>query len=185
MRDAAVPYAERLASKYRTSVPEAEAMIARMTAVAAADGLSLRFDRIRPGSTFDAHRALHAASLHGPEVQDVLKERFLRAYLTDGEAIGDREVVARLAGEAGLDRDAIRTMLESDAHADAVRADEARAQALGIRGVPYFVIGRRYGVSGAQPAELLLGALEKAWSELPELDRARGDATACGPDGCA
>ncbi|MDQ3035008.1 MAG: DsbA family oxidoreductase [Myxococcota bacterium] len=182
--DASASYAERLATKYGSSVREAEGMIERMTEVAAQDGLELRFDRVRAGNTFDAHRALHAAIERGPKVQDAVKERLLRGYMTEGEAIGDRDVVARLAGEAGLERDAVRAMLETDAHAREVRADEARAQALGIRGVPFFVIGGRYGVSGAQPIEVLLGAIEKAWSELPELEVTPDGAT-CGPDGCA
>ena len=95
------PYAERLAAKYRTPVPRAEAMIRQMTATAAADGLDFRFDRIRPGNTFDAHRVLHLAGERGQ--QDLVKERFLRAYLTEGEPIGDRETLVRLAAEAGLD----------------------------------------------------------------------------------
>ena len=87
-------YAERLARKYGTSIAQADAMIERMTSVAAADGLTFRFDRIKPGNTFDAHRILHLAGERG--VQDAVKERLLRAYMTEGEPIGDPEALARL-----------------------------------------------------------------------------------------
>ena len=172
-------YAERLARKYGTSDAEAEEMIARMTAIAAAEGLSFRFDLVRPGNTFDAHRLLHLAHARG--VQDALKERLLRAYLTEGEAIGDPATLARLATEAGLDVDEVRGVLSGDAYAAAVRADEHEARRLGIHGVPFFVLGGRYGVSGAQPVEVLQQALSAARAEA-QPPAAEGDV--CGPDGC-
>ena len=82
----------------------------------------------------------------------------------------------------------MRAVLDEDRYVGAVRADEAEAQALGIRGVPFFVVDRRYGVSGAQPAEVLRQVLDKAWGERAPLVPVvgSGDATAaCGPDGCA
>jgi len=181
IRPAEASYVERLARKYGTAVEQAEAMIARMTSVAAADGLAFRFDRIRPGNTFDAHRVLHLARERG--VQAEVKERLLRAYLTEGEALGDRETLARLGGEAGLDADEVRRALASGAYAAEVRADEAEAQRLGIHAVPFFVLADRYGVSGAQPVEVLHQALRQAWEDAPRDEMAEGDA--CGPDGCA
>jgi predicted DsbA family dithiol-disulfide isomerase len=155
-----------------------------LTDVAAADGLGLRFDRIRPGNTFDAHRLLHLALDHG--MQDAVKERFLRAYLTDGEAIGDPEVLARLACEAGLGADDVTRVLATEAYAHAVRYDEEEASALGIHGVPFFVIGGHHAVSGAQTAEVLLGALELSWAEAEAAEGASfAEGAVCGPDGCA
>lgn len=180
--DRSSSYAERLARKYGSSVSEAERRIARMTDIAAADGLSFRFDRIRPGNTFDAHRVLHMAFEHG--VQDAVKERFLRAYMTEGEAIGQQDVLARLAGEAGLDADEVRAQLATDAYADEVRQDEEQARQIGIDGVPFFVIGGKYAVSGAQPADLLLQALTQAWNEAEAEPPAYAEGAACGPDGC-
>lgn len=176
-------YAERLAKKYGSSVAEAEGMITRMTDVARDDGLDFRFDRIRPGNTFDAHRLLHLAGERG--TQDALKERLLLGHMTEGVPIGDPETLLRLASEAGLDPDEARATLASDAFAAEVRADEDEAAALGIHGVPFFVLGGKYAVSGAQPTALLLGALEKAWQETaaarPELF---AEGAVCGPDGC-
>lgn len=184
VRDPSVSYAERLAKKYGASVAQAEAMIRRVTDVAAADGLDLRFDKARPGNTFDAHRVLHLAAKRG--MQDSVKERLLRAYMTEGEAIGEPEVLARLAGQAGLDEAEVQEMLASDLYAREVRADEARARELDITGVPFFVIGGRYAVSGAQPAELLLRAIQRAWEEAMEQpDDASSEGAVCGPEGCA
>jgi predicted DsbA family dithiol-disulfide isomerase len=178
-------HAERIARKYGMSVAQAEQKGRELTELAAKDGLEFRFDRLRSGNTFDAHRLIHMAGERG--VQDAMKERLLRAYLTEGEAIGDVEVLARLAGDVGIDVEEARAMLASDAYAKDVRADEDEARALGINGVPFFVIGR-YGVSGAQPADALLRVLEKAWAEKPVVEStesANEEGAACGVDGCA
>jgi predicted DsbA family dithiol-disulfide isomerase len=176
-----VPYAVRLGRKYGVPAAQAEEMIRRMTATAAGDGLDLRFDRARPGNTFDAHRLLHLAHLRGR--QDALKERLLTAYLRDGEFLGDHETLVRLAGEAGLDPDEARRTLAGDDFARDVRADEDEARRLGVRGVPFFVFGGRRAVSGAHPAETLLAALAAAWADLHGEDAPAG--ATCGPDGCA
>lgn len=182
VRDDGPGYVERLASKYRKSTAEAQGMLTKMTETGAADGLELRFDRVRSGNTFDAHRLLHFAHEHGR--QGAMKERLFRAYMTEGQSIGDREVLVTLAGEVGLDVAAAREVLETGRYADDVRTDEGLARELGISGVPFFVLGGRLGVSGAQPADVLLGALERAWSDLAAAEPAVAEAAACGPDGC-
>ena len=178
----AAPYAHGLAKKYGTTAAKAQAMIDGMAETARADGLEFRFDRIRPGNTFDAHRLLHLAGERG--VQDAVKERFLRGYMTEGEAIGDPAVLARLGVDAGLDAGEVSATLAGDAYAREVRDDEAQAREMGIRGVPFFVMGR-YAVSGAQPAEVLLAALKKAWEETAAGPELFAEGAACGPDGCA
>lgn len=183
VRDRSQSYAERLAANYGTQPEQAQGMIDRMVGTAAGDGLEFRFDRIRPGNTFDAHRLLHLAHERG--TQDALKERMLRAYMTEGQAIGERDVLVALAREAGLDDQEVRDVLDGERYASEVRRDEALARGLGITGVPFFVLAGRLAVSGAQPADVMLGALDKAWSELhrPELETF-AEGAACGPDGC-
>ena len=112
-------------------------MLDSMTAAAAAEGLDFRFDRAVAANTFEAHQLIHLAAAHGR--QDEAKERLLRAYFTEGEAVGDREVLVRLGAELGLDAEETREALEQQRHAAQVRDDEAEATALGIRGVPFFV----------------------------------------------
>jgi predicted DsbA family dithiol-disulfide isomerase len=158
-----LPGAERLAAKYGMSVEDARARHAQLEQVAAAEGLEYHLDRTRGGNTFDAHRLHQLAIDRG--LGDAVMERLMRAYFTDGEQTSDPEVLVRLVTEAGLDADEARAVLESDRYAEEVRADEHTAARLGINGVPFFVLGRRYGVSGAQTSDVMLEALEKAWSE--------------------
>jgi predicted DsbA family dithiol-disulfide isomerase len=175
---------DRLADKYGVSRAEAEAMNARVSGIAAEEGLAFRLDIAKPGNTFDAHRVLHLAAAHG--LQGPVGERLLAGYQAEGEPIADHDALVRLAVEGGLDAAEVRAVLASDRFADAVRADEAEARELGVRGVPFFVFDRRYAVSGAQPTELLLEVLEQAWRERPlDVVATGSDASACGPDGCA
>jgi predicted DsbA family dithiol-disulfide isomerase len=177
------PQAQLLARKYGVPVAQAEAMNARMTAAAAEEGLEFHFDRVKVGNTFDAHRLTHLASTDGK--QDAMKERLMRAYLTEGEAIGRPEVLERLATDVGLDVDRVRAVLASDEFANDVRQDERQARELGISGVPFFVLGGKYGVSGAQSADLLLEAIGQAYAETTPTVTMLGGGDACGPDGCA
>lgn len=183
-RDPVLSHAERLAKKYGVSVERAQAMNARLVGIARDEGLAFDFERIQSGNTFDAHRLLQLAHARGK--QDQLEERFLHAYLCEGEAIGDQATLRRLAVDAGLEADAVADALATDQYAAEVRAEQRAAQQLGIDGVPFFRIGR-YGVSGAQPAEVLLRALDKAYGELPAPLEVVGsaDGAVCGPDGCS
>lgn len=175
-------YVEGLARKYASTRVEAQGMIDTMTARAAASGIEFRFDRMRPGNTFDAHRLLHLAAER--RLQQPLKDRFFAAYLTEGEPIGDRDVLLRLAVEVGLDRGEVAEVLATDAYADGVRADEADARRFGVTGVPFFVFDGRYAVAGAQPAEVLLDVLRRVVHERQPVPALLVDGYACGPDGC-
>jgi predicted DsbA family dithiol-disulfide isomerase len=185
LRPPGISHVERIAKKYGMPLEKAEAATKNLVDVAAADGIEMRFDRIQGGNTFDAHRLIHLAGERG--VQDAVKERLLLGYFTQGESMGDPDVLVRLASEAGLDAEEARALLASDRLTDAVREDERQAAELGIRGVPFFVIAGRFGLSGAQPVEVLLEALTKGWEATkPALASAGGDeGAACGPEGCA
>ncbi len=182
-------YAVRLGEKYGCSVERAQEMIDTMTAAGAEDGLDLRFDRARVGNTFDAHRLLHWADDRGAHergVQDALKERLMRATFTEGEPIGDPATLVRLAEEVGLDGSEARAVLESDRYSTEVRGDQERARAYGISGVPFFVVDEKFGVSGAQPADVLRQVLEQAWADRPvQLVAAGSSAPGCDGDACA
>jgi predicted DsbA family dithiol-disulfide isomerase len=132
----------------------------RVTRLAADEGITFRLDIARPGNTFDAHRLSHLAHEQGFEAE--LMERLQAGYFCEGAAIGDPDALVGLATDAGLDETAVRGVLDSDAYSPDVREDETLAAHLGIRGVPFFVIDRRLGVSGAQDTSVLVGALEQA-----------------------
>jgi predicted DsbA family dithiol-disulfide isomerase len=173
--------AEHLARKYGSSVEQARAMQQQMTDVAAGEGLEFHFERARSGTTLDAHRLLHLA--HDHDLQDALKERFLRAYLTEAELMSDHPALQRLAVEAGLPEDEVRDELATDRYEAEVRDDERTANALGITAVPFFVVDRKLGAAGAQPPEVLADLLRRGWEQRPTISvLAEGDA--CGPDGC-
>ena len=158
------PPAERLAAKYGMSVEDAKASHDRLTALAAESGLEYHLDTTKGGNTFDAHRLIQLGKARG--IQDAVKERLMLAYFTENVAIDDRDTLVGLAADAGLDADEARAVLASDDYADAVREDEELARRIGINGVPFFVLGRRYGVSGAQTSDVLLEALDKSWEAL-------------------
>ncbi|HSD89334.1 MAG TPA: DsbA family oxidoreductase [Kofleriaceae bacterium] len=161
--DTTQSHAERLARKYRMSLAQAQQAIDRTTGLAKAEGLDFRFDLARSGNTFDAHRMLHFARERGVQVE--MKERLMRAYFTEGQPIGEAETLAKLAADVGLPEAEAREVLASDRYGDAVRGDEQLAAELGIEGVPFFVLGGRLAVSGAQSPDILLGALQRAWTE--------------------
>jgi predicted DsbA family dithiol-disulfide isomerase len=180
-RERAADGATHLAEKYGTSREEALAMHARMTEVAAGEGLDFRFDLARGGNTFDAHRLVHLAAAHC--AQDAMKERFMRAYLTEGEPIGDPRTLERLAIEIGLPAEEVQELLAGDRYAAEVRDDERTAHALGIHAVPFFVVDRAMGAAGAQPAEVLGELLRRGWEARTPIPVVTGG-DACGPDGC-
>ena len=175
-----------LARKIGGSVAQAAAMNAQISALAAKEGLDYQLDRAKHGNSFDAHRLIHLAASHGLQAQ--AKERLLRAYFTEGLPISDPDTLVTIGAELGLPADDVRAMLEGDAYADAVRADERRAAAFGVSGVPFYVIDEQYGVSGAQDPAVFLGALEQAWAEshpLTLLSAPSQDDASCDDGSCA
>jgi predicted DsbA family dithiol-disulfide isomerase len=152
-------HAEHVAAKYGRTVEQVEAMHAEMTRTAAAEGVPFRFDLVRGGSTFDAHRVLQLAAAVG--LQDEAKERLLRARHAEGELLSDHETLTRLGTEIGLPERALTETLATDRFADTVREDERTAAALDIHAVPCFVVDRRMAVSGAQQPALFLKMLER------------------------
>jgi predicted DsbA family dithiol-disulfide isomerase len=156
----AVPTSQYLVQRFG---PQASQMTGRVAALGRDEGLDLDFDAALTVNTLDAHRLLHLAADLG--VGDAAKERLLRAHFTEGADLSDPETLVRLAGEAGVDQDRAREVLAGTEYADAVRADIELAQAFGATGVPFFVIDRKYGISGAQPAETFLQALRTAYAE--------------------
>jgi predicted DsbA family dithiol-disulfide isomerase len=114
-------------------------------------------------NTIKAHQLLHYAKERGRQLD--MKERLLSAYFTEGRHVGRVEDLADLAAEIAFDRADVLRSLSTDEYLDAVRADMDRAQAYGIRGVPFFVIDDRYGISGAHPPEVFTEVLKRATSD--------------------
>lgn len=155
------PAVDRVAEKYGASREQMVAQHEQMARDAAAVGLDFRWEQLRGGNSYDAHRLLHLARSLGRERE--VTDRVMRAWYTEGESIGDRDVLVRLAVEGGLDETVVREALEDDDFGIDVRTDLALAGQVGITSVPTFVLDQKYGVSGAQPVEVLLGAIRQVW----------------------
>lgn len=160
-------------------------MLGHVMEQAEGEGLHYKFDDVVVANSFNAHQLLHLAATHGKG--DAVKEALLSAHFEHGADIGSRETLVRLGTEAGLNAGNINKALDTDKYAADVRNDFAEARAIGVTGVPFFVIDRKYGISGAQAAEVFTQALEQAWQEANPLSMvaASSDAEVCGPDGCA
>ena len=149
-------------AKFRDDARLAE-VHARLRALGAEVGIAFDFEAIsRSPNTLDAHRLIRWAAASG--VQDEVVERLFSAYFEHGRDIGDRSVLAEIAGACGLDAEAVGRRFAEDDDVEAVQAEIAEAQSLGVTGVPFFIFASRFAVSGAQSAEVLARAMKSARS---------------------
>ena len=156
------PTIDHLAAKYGVSRDEALAMMANVTEVAAGEGLDYHLDRTRTGNTRDAHRLALWVQEQDPQITQRLLEAMYSAYFEQGRGVFSTDDLVALAAEVGLDPDEARSMLAGTAYLDQVVQDQVLARTFGASGVPFFVIDRAYGVSGAQPLEVFLDAIDQA-----------------------
>ena len=132
----------------------------RMNAVGAEEGIPFALDKIqRTPNTFDAHRLLWLGGRRG--VQDAVAEGLFRAFFTEGRDVGDREVLADVAAAAGLDRKETLRFLGSGEGSSEVTAEEAKNRRLGVDAVPFFIVGGKYAIPGAQGPEVFLEAFQE------------------------
>lgn len=159
-----VPVPDYLGAKYGGGRAAGLEMLKGINATAASEGLEFGFDRAVRANSFDAHRLLHLALAEGGwTLQSVLVEGLFRSYFVDAAPIDDPEVLTAVAVGSGLDASRVKAVLGGDEYQDAVRADQALAVELGVNAVPFYVIDRAFGVSGAQDAEIQTTVLQKAW----------------------
>ncbi|MDR0224679.1 MAG: DsbA family oxidoreductase [Myroides odoratus] len=161
-----------------------EGMMHHLDQSGAAVGIEFRQDIAIPVNTFRAHRLIHLAQSHGKGNE--MEEALFFAHFTAGKNVGDLEVLTELATSIGLNKEEVVALLQSDEQTQEVKNDIEEAQALGISGVPFFVVDRKYGISGAQPIDTFAEALTQAYEESQPKFEMKGDqdANACGPDGC-
>lgn len=176
---------EALAEKKGWTPEQAKNISKQVTGMASEVGLNYNMDQTVPANTFDAHRLTHLAQKHG--LQDAAEERLFQAYFMEGKNVQDPETLVQLGKEIGLPEVVVRNLLVSDDHAYDVRMEGYEAQQIGVRGVPFFVIDRKYAVSGAQPSEVFLQALQTArteWEKVhPPVAVLEGEGGACAIDG--
>ena len=144
-------------------IEQAKQMTKQVVEMASNAGLTMNFDKNIPANTFDAHRLIHLAAKH--DLQDFAEEKLFEAHFVKGLNLGEKSVLLDVAEEIGLDRQEAEAVLNGNEFAEAVRYDIYESQNLGIRGVPYFVMDRKFGVSGAQPVEAFSDALTQSFTE--------------------
>lgn len=151
-----------LAEHKGVSLEEATGMNDNVAHIAAQVGLQYNFDNTIPANSFNAHRFLHFAKKHGK--QNEAEELLFKSYFTEGKNIDDAPTLLALANSLGLDADTLTAAMGKGEFTDDVIADIQEAQALGVRGVPFFVFDRKYAVSGAQEPAVFLETLETAFN---------------------
>ncbi|WP_458464324.1 DsbA family oxidoreductase [Paenibacillus sp.] len=172
---------DMLVEKYGMSREQAIAMNNNIGKEAKDEGLAFQFDSIQLTNTFDAHRIAKYAMNLGKE--RILQD-FFKAYFIEGRHLGDHKTLIELAVQAGFNEAEIRHVLDGDDYAEEVRADEEVAQQLGATGVPFFVIDRKYALSGAQSSDTFLQALTTAWKDSEPL-QLLNDTTMDSTDTCS
>jgi len=175
--------AESFAKGHGMSVEQAKQRFEMFVTNAKSEGLTYNYDIIQMTNSFDAHRLAKWANQFGlePKVTTLL----MKAYFTDGKNIADINDLIDIAREAGLDEAKAKKMLESTDYADQVNQEITEARQVGVQGVPFFVINRKYGVSGAQATEYFLQALKQIYQEEKPIKKLDADESAsCNDNEC-
>ncbi len=146
------------------SIEKAKEMNDHVSGIAKDIGLTYHLDKAVVANSFDAHRFSHLAKKYGK--QNDAEEKLFEAYFTDGKNTADHQTLVQLGSEIGMDATEISTVLSSDEFTDEVNQDIYEAQQVGVRGVPFFVLGEKYAISGAQESSTFLQALNKTWEEI-------------------
>ena len=155
--------AESFAKGHGMTVEQAKQRFEMFVEQAKTVGLTYNYDAIQMTNSFDAHRLAKWANQFGKEYE--VTDRIMKAYFTDGLNIADSDTLGALAAEVGLDKTVALKVLKGKDYADQVQAEMTEAREVGVQGVPFFVLNRKYGISGAQPVEYFSQVLETLWEE--------------------
>ena len=174
-----------LADKKGISYEQSAKMHDRVIEMAKNAGLDYRFDKAIVANSFDAHRLIQLAKTKG--LGDAAEEKLFRAYFTEGKDFGDHATLVSIGKEIGLNEEEVKSALVSEAYAEKVEQDIQEAAEIGVQGVPFFVFDRKYAVSGAQPPEYFLQALNQSFGEWkktnPDTELTPAEGAVCSPDG--
>jgi predicted DsbA family dithiol-disulfide isomerase len=161
--DTSISTVEHLAQSKGWSLEQTREITSNVVNMAAAQGLNFDFDKAVVANTKNAHRLIHLAKTIGRGSE--MKELLLESYFSNGMNVDDAATLISLGERVGLEASAIQAMLNSDSYAQDVEQDIYESRQLGVRGVPFFVLDRKFGISGAQADEVFDQTLEKAWTE--------------------
>lgn len=186
--------AEYLAQHKQMPPEQVRQMLAQVTQVAAGEGLHYDFDHLVVANSRLGHRLLHGAraldasgTTQGLQVR--VKEALLVGHFEQGRDIGDVEQLVAMAVEAGMEDSSARTFLAESSLDMGIEVDIMTAEQYRISGVPFYVVGGKYGIAGAEAPEVFVQAITQAWTEMQQQEQpitlVGGSGEACGPDGCA
>ena len=170
---------DSLMQKYGMEKEEVMSMLNDIVMQGSELGLEYNFEKSIATNTMDAHRLFHYAKTKG-DVAPLINMLF-KSHFTDGLNISDHKVLTNITQELGYNQEEVMQVLESDKYKEDVLEDELRARLVGVRGVPFFVINEEYWISGAQPVEEFLQALDEVWAEN-NINNLEGDT--CTEDMC-
>lgn len=177
----AMPFQEALIKKLGGPA-NAGLMMNQVGSAGKSEGLQYNFDTMLFGDTVDALTLLAAARQAG--LGEAVSERFYRAGTTEGCSLFDRAGLIRLAAEAGMSEEAAESALHNAAFRASVEEDEASARAIGVSGVPLFLLNNKYAISGAQSSENFLSTLRLVWDEVQD-EVVTPAGQMCGTEGCS
>lgn len=183
------PTSERFARKYRLTLPQAMQQIEQISSLGRELGIDFKYADTLYSNTFDAHRLMKLAeNKYDYAIVQRLNQLLFDAYFTKNLVLADHAVLLSVATEAGLEKEEVSRLLDSDMYADDVRFDEREAQMRGIHGVPYMVFNGDFAVPGAMSVDGMKSALERAQRHIAEAEKSsdnKGETPhRCGPDGC-
>lgn len=173
------------AKGHRVTPKEAEAKFEMFVKAAKEVGLEYNYDIIQLTNSFDAHRIAKWARTFNKETE--VTNRFMKAYFTEGKNIADEDTLLSLISELGLDKQEAKSVLNSTKFKDVVESEIAEGRQVGVRGVPFFVLNRKYGISGAQPVEHFTDVLEQLWKETNHVEELKvmSKGETCSDEGCS
>jgi len=184
--DPSISTIDHLAQKKGWSKEQASETTAHVTNIAKQVGLNFHFDKAVVANSFDAHRVSHLAKKYGK--QNELEEKLFSAYFTEGKNTADHATLLQIAVDIGLNKAEVNELLIGELYTEEVEKDIYEAQQVGVKGVPFFVLDRKYAVSGAQEPDTFLEALTKSYEDYKKehpLEVLQNNTdTSCGPDGC-
>ncbi|MCF7927360.1 MAG: DsbA family oxidoreductase [Candidatus Izimaplasma sp.] len=151
---------------------------------AASEGLKYDYDNIQMTNSFDAHRVAKWARKY--DLEPELTNRFMKAYFEEGKNIADHDTLIELVKEFDLDQTEAKKVLKNNEYEDVVKNEISESRQVGVQGVPFFVLNRKYAVSGAQPQENFKQVLEKLYEEEHPLKKMDGlnSGDACTDESC-
>jgi len=181
--DTSISVQQSLSNSKGWNLAYAHQVTEQVTAMAAQAGLQFDFEKAVVANSFNAHRLIQLAKQHG--LDTAAEEALFAAYFTLGQNVDATATLIEIGSQIGLDTDAVANMLNTDALSDSVHADIYEAEQLQIKGVPFFVLNEKYAISGAQPAEVFLQALNTAYQELgqEQATSPAADGAVCDTDG--